>query len=130
MPGDLPDKPVRVPGPDHPITIEQNTSRVLVWAAGALVADTDDAITLFEAGYQPVDYIPLEHVDSSLLIASDHTTYCPYKGDCSYYSIPTALAGEDVVWEYREPFPAVASIKGRVAFYVDRVDLVEQRRRA
>jgi uncharacterized protein (DUF427 family) len=127
MPDYFDDKPMRTPGPDHPIAIEQNMSHVLVWAAGALVADTRDAVTLREAGYQPVQYIPLEDVDSSLLIESDHSTYCPYKGECSYYSIKGGLVSQNAVWQYREPFAAVAKIEGRVAFYTDRVDLIEQR---
>jgi uncharacterized protein (DUF427 family) len=120
-------KPVRVPGPDHPITIEPNGSRVIVWAGGQPIADTRNAITLEEAGHSSVQYLPLADVDTSLLLASDHSTYCPYKGDCSYYSIPTAPRGENAVWEYRSPFPAVARIKDHVAFYPDRVDRIEER---
>ncbi len=127
MPEQVSDKPVRLPSPDHPITIEQNAARVLVWAGGDLIADTRDALTLQEAGYPPVEYIPIEDVDMSRLVETDHSTYCPYKGDCSYYSIGGRAAAENAVWEYRNPFPAVARIKGRVAFYPDRVDLIEQR---
>jgi uncharacterized protein (DUF427 family) len=118
-------KPILQPGPDHPITITPTATRVLVSAAGRTVADTRDALTLREASYQPVQYIPLEDVDMSLLQASDHTSYCPYKGDCSYYSIPGAGdRGVNAVWSYLDPFPAVAEIKGRVAFYPDRVDSI------
>jgi len=127
MPEQVENKPVRLPSPDHPITIEQNMSRVLVWAGGNLIADTRDALTLHEASYPPVEYIPIEDVDSSLLVETDHTAYCPYKGDCNYYSITGRQASDNAVWEYRHPFPAVARIKGRVAFYPGRVDLIEQR---
>ena len=123
----LNERPVRTPGADHPITIEQNMSRVLVWVAGVLVADTRDAVTLHEADYPPVEYIPLGDVDTSLLVESEHSTYCPYKGECNYYSLTVGLASENAVWEYRSPFAAVARIKGRVAFYPDRVDMIEQR---
>jgi uncharacterized protein (DUF427 family) len=119
------DKPVLEPGPDHPITIERNDHRVVVSVAGRVVADTTSAMTLREAAYPPVQYIPLADVDTSLLEASDHTSYCPYKGDASYYSIPAG--GErsaNAVWEYRDPRPAVAEIKGCVAFYPDRVDAI------
>ena len=123
------DKPIKQPGPDHPITIEANPGRVVVLVAGRVVADTRDALTLREAGYPPVQYIPLSDVDMSLLEPTDHATYCPYKGDCSYYSIPTG--GEksvNAVWTYKAPFAAVAEIKDRVAFYPDRVDaIVEQK---
>jgi uncharacterized protein (DUF427 family) len=117
------EKPVLQPGPEHPITIERNDRRVVVSVAGRVVADTTSAVTLREASYAPVQYIPLEDVDTSLLEASDHTSYCPYKGDASYYNVPAG--GErsaNAVWEYRDPYPAVAEIKGCVAFYPDRVE--------
>jgi uncharacterized protein (DUF427 family) len=116
-------KEIRQPGPDHPITIEPNPARVTVKVAGRTIADTTRALTLREAGHQPVQYIPLEDVDRSQLEPSDHTSYCPYKGDASYFSIP---AGSDrsvnAVWTYLEPYPAMAEIAGHVAFYPDRVD--------
>jgi uncharacterized protein (DUF427 family) len=118
-------KPIHQPGPEHPITLEPTGTRVVVSVAGRTVADTREALTLREADYPPVQYIPLADVDQSLLRASDHTSYCPYKGDCSYYSI--AIAGQqgvNAVWTYRQPFPAVAQIEGRVAFYPDRVDAI------
>jgi len=117
------DKQIRVPGPDHPITIERNPVRVSVSIAGHAIADTRDALTLRESTYPPVQYIPLKDVDMSLLERTDHSTYCPYKGDCVYYSIP--LGGDksvNAVWTYEVPFAAVAEIKDHFAFYPDRVD--------
>ena len=117
------DKPVKIPGPDHPITIEANSSRVRVTVRGKLIADTRDALTLREASYPPVQYIPRRDVDMAALTRSEHATYCPYKGDASYYDIP---AGGDrsrnAVWTYEDPFEAMAQIKDYVAFYPDRVD--------
>src|SRR5258705_4747952 len=81
-------KAMRVPGPDHPITIEANSSRVVVKVGGKVIADTRDALTLREAAYPAVQYIPRGDVDMAALTRSEHTTYCPYKGDASYYSIP------------------------------------------
>lgn len=118
----------KIPGPDHPITLTPNPARVLVRAAGALIADTRNALILREASYPPVHYIPRQDVDMNLLTRTDHTTYCPYKGDCSYYSIPNG--GErsvNAVWSYESPYPAVASIKDYVAFYPNRVDAIEER---
>jgi uncharacterized protein (DUF427 family) len=121
------DRPVLQPGPEHPITIEPAEGQIVVTVAGRVIADTHDALVLREANYPPVLYIPLEDVNTSLLQASDHATYCPYKGDCSYYSIPI---GEDksvnAVWEYKQPYDAVAEIKGHVAFYPHRVQRIEQ----
>jgi len=120
------ERPVKQPGPEHPITIEPNPARVVVRAGERVIADTTRALTLREAGYAPVSYIPLEDVERSLLIPTDHATYCPYKGDASYYTIDGAERGENAVWEYREPYAAVAAIAGHVAFYPDRVRISEQ----
>lgn len=122
------DKPVKIPGPDHPITIEPTKGRVVVTVAGKVIADSAAALTLREATYPPVQYIPMKDVDASLLVATSHSTYCPYKGDCSYYSIPAGGAKtENAVWSYKTPYEAVAQIKDHVAFYPNRVDSIEQR---
>jgi uncharacterized protein (DUF427 family) len=123
---DMADRPVLQPGPDHPITITPNHNRVVVLVEGKVVADTRNALTLQESTYPPVQYIPLADVDTSVLERTETQTYCPYKGDASYYSIP--LGGEkstDAVWEYREPREAVAAIKGHVAFWPGRVDAID-----
>ena len=117
------ERQIRVPGPDHPITIERNPVRVVVSVAGRVIADTRDALTLRESTHPPVQYIPLKDVEMSLLEPTDHSTYCPYKGDCAYYSIP--IGGDksvNAVWTYEVPFAAVAEIKDHFAFYPDRVD--------
>jgi uncharacterized protein (DUF427 family) len=121
-------KTIKTPGPDHPITIERNAHRVVVIVAGRAVADTRAALTLREASYPPVQYIPRKDVDTALLERTDHATYCPYKGDCAYYSIP--LGGErsvNAVWTYEAPYAVVAAIRDHVAFYPDRVDAIEER---
>ena len=119
------DRQIRLPGPDHPITIERNPARVVVSVAERVVADTRDALTLRESTYPPVHYVPRKDVDMSLLERRDQSTYCPYKGDCAYYSIP--IGGDksvNAVWTYEVPFAAVAEIKGHLAFYPDRVDSI------
>jgi uncharacterized protein (DUF427 family) len=115
----------KIPGPEHPITIEPAGVRVVARVGAQIVADTTRALTMREASYPPVHYIPLEDVDQTLLTASATQTYCPYKGDASYYGI-AAADGEraDAVWSYRAPYDAVADIAGHVAFYTDRVDVV------
>src|ERR1700739_2362251 len=121
-------KTVKIPSPDHPISVERNASRVVVTVAGRIVADTRKALTLREAHYPAVQYIPRKDVDMALLDRTDHTTYCPYKGDCSYFSIP--LGGErsvNAVWSYEAPYAAVAPIKDYLAFYPNRVDAIEER---
>ena len=121
-------KQVKLPGPDHPISIQRNLARVVVSVAGRVVADTRNALTLREATYPPVEYIPRKDVDFSQLERTDHATYCPYKGDCSYYSIPAGgKKSVNAVWSYQEPFPAVEQIRGHVAFYPDKVDEIAER---
>jgi uncharacterized protein (DUF427 family) len=119
-------KPVLIPGPDHPITVEPNPLRVRVWADGEPIADTRNSLTLREASYPPVEYIPIEDVDMSRLLETDDATYCPYKGDANYYGFKDRAGSESTVWEYREPYESVAALKGRVAFYPDRVERIEQ----
>ena len=121
-------KTVKMPGPDHPISIERNANRVVVTVAGRIVADTRKALTLREASYPPIQYIPREDVDMTLLGRTDHATYCPYKGECAYYSIPLGGArSTNAVWTYESPYAAVAAIKDYLAFYPDRVDAIEER---
>jgi uncharacterized protein (DUF427 family) len=120
-------KTIKIPGPDHPITIERNIKRVIVSVGGKTVADSRDALILREAGYPAVQYIPRKDVDMTLLERSTHTTYCPYKGECAYYSIPSAGArGVNAVWTYEAPYDAVADIRDHLAFYADRTDTIEQ----
>src|SRR5512140_3498782 len=101
----IPPKPVRVPGPDHPSTIEPNPARVVVTVAGRVVADSVRALTLREAKYAPVQYIPRQDIDMALLRRTDHATYCPYKGDCAYYSIPSGGRSVNAAWTYEAPYP-------------------------
>jgi uncharacterized protein (DUF427 family) len=111
------------PGPHHPITVERWPGHVVVRSGSVVIAETDQALELQEADYPAVFYVPVGDVDRHLLRRSEHHTWCPYKGEASYYDI---LDGDgtdltDAVWYYDEPFPAVADIRGHVAFYSDRV---------
>jgi uncharacterized protein (DUF427 family) len=121
------DKIVLQPGPDHPITVVANPNRVVVSVGGRVVANTERALVLQESTYPAVQYIPLADVDQTLLQRTDNSTYCPFKGDASYYSI--TVGGErsvDAIWTYQDPFPAVSEIKDHVAFYPDRVDAIAE----
>ena len=115
------------PRRDHPITIAKNPNRVRVLFDGRVVADTTRALTLKEASLPPVQYIPREDADMSLLERTAHKTHCPYKSDAAYYTIRTGeRAAENAVWTYEEPYPAVVAIKDHLAFYPDRVDRIEE----
>ncbi len=117
----------QVPGGDHPIFITHNPARVIVRVEGNVVADTRGALTLLEANYPAVQYIPREDVDMTRLEKSSRTTHCPYKGEASYYGIPCGgPRSNDAAWSYEEPYAAVAQIKGYLAFYPDRVDFIDE----
>ncbi|MGO1078747.1 DUF427 domain-containing protein [Inquilinus sp. CA228] len=118
-------KPRKIPGPDHPITVTPNPARVVVTVAGRVVADSRNALTLREASYPPVQYIPRRDVDMAALQRTDHASYCPYKGDAAYYSIGDGRA-VNAVWTYERPYDAVAAIKDHLAFYPDRVDSITE----
>jgi uncharacterized protein (DUF427 family) len=119
------ERQIKIPGPDHSITIEKNPSRVVISLGGQVLADTNNALTLREAKYPDVQYIPRADVDMAKLVRTAHTTYCPFKGDCSYYSLPVGERGINAVWTYEAPFSAVEVIKDYLAFYPDRVDITE-----
>jgi uncharacterized protein (DUF427 family) len=122
----MPERSVKIPGPDHPITITANPGRVVVTLAGKVIADTSAALTLTEASYPPVQYIPRADVDMAALARSASATYCPYKGDASYFSIPAGgTRSVDAIWSYEAPYPAVAAIKDHLAFYPSRVDAID-----
>ena len=119
---------MKQPGPDHPITIAPHGERVVVIVAGKVVADSRRALELRESSYPPILYIPREDADLALLQKSDHATFCPYKGDCAYYSIPAGGDRSiDAVWSYEEPYDAVSAIRGHFAFYPNRVDAIANR---
>jgi uncharacterized protein (DUF427 family) len=120
-------KTMKIPNAEHPIAIEPSASRVRVIVGGRVVADTRAALTLRESDYPAVQYVPREDADMSLLTRTDHESYCPYKGEASYYSIPSG--GErstNAIWTYEAPYGAVAQIKDYLAFYPDRVDAIEE----
>jgi uncharacterized protein (DUF427 family) len=117
---------VLLPGPDHPLTLEPTGARVTVSFGGRVVADTPNAITVREASYPPVQYVPLADVDPAVLVPSEHTSHCPYKGDARYYSLAVGeRVARDAVWFYDTPHDAVAPLAGHAAFYPDRVDAIE-----
>jgi uncharacterized protein (DUF427 family) len=117
----------KIPDESHPITITPSRRRIRVLWRGEVVASSDHALDLKEASYPVVKYIPRSDVDMSLLERTSHHTFCPYKGEASYFSLHTNGAGVDnAVWSYEDPFPAMAMIKDHVAFYPDRVDRIEE----
>ena len=120
-------RPVMTPGPDHPIIIECNPNRVEVRAGDTLIADTSAALTLREANYPLVQYIPRADVEMAQLRRSDHSTYCPYKGAAAYFDIIVlGERGRNKVWTYEHPYPPVAEIAEHLAFYSNIVEIKER----
>lgn len=118
------DRKILVPDENHPISIAINPSTVIVAKGQLPIARTSRALTLSEASYPAVQYIPRSDVDMSQLERSAHTSYCPYKGEAAYYSVPAlGDAGENAAWTYEAPFAAVGDIAGHLAFYPDRVSV-------
>ena len=119
-------KEIKIPWPEHPITISPAEGKVRVTVAGRIVAESTQALRLEEKGYPPVYYLPRSDADTSLLVRTTHYTYCQYKGDCTYYSIPIGGAkSEYAVWTYEKPYEAMADIKECLTFYPARVDAIE-----
>jgi uncharacterized protein (DUF427 family) len=119
-------KEIKIPGSDHPITISPAEGKVRVTVAGRIVAESTRVVRLEEKGYPAVYYFPRSDADMSLLVRTTHYTYCPYKGDCTYYSIPIGGSrSENAVWTYERPHEAVARIHEYLAFYPSRVDAIE-----
>ena len=118
---------MKLPGPDHPITITPNQKRVRVTFGGQTIADTTRALRLQEASYPPVFYIPRADAKMNLFTKTSNASHCPYKGDASYYSVAAGgKTAENAVWSYETPFPAMAEIKEYLAFYPNRVDGIEE----
>jgi uncharacterized protein (DUF427 family) len=114
----------KTPDDDHPITVEREPRHVVVRSGERVIAESDEALVLREASYPPVHYIPPADVDWSLLQDSDTASYCPYKGEAGYASLATGSERiDDVLWKYDDPYPAVADIRGHVAFYPSKVEV-------
>ena len=117
---------MKTPGPDHPITITPNRKRIRVSVGQTVIADTTRALTLKEATYPAVQYIPRGDASMAALVRSGRVTHCPYKGDANYYSIKTdGQFIADSIWTYETPYPAMAEIAGCLAFYPDKVTIEE-----
>ncbi len=117
---------MKIPGPDHPITIAANPKRVRISVDGEVIAETSRALTLKEASYPQVQYIPRKDADPAKLKRTEHNTYCPYKGDASYFSIVSCgKTLENAIWTYEAPYNSVKEIAGHLAFYPNKVTIEE-----
>ena len=115
---------MKLPGPDHPITITANPRRVRISAGGVVIAESSDALSLKEASYPAVNYLPRKDANMELLKRSERTTHCPYKGDASYFTLSAGdKTAPNAVWSYEAPYPAMTAIQDHVAFYPQQVSI-------
>ncbi len=109
--------------PDYRVDLDPSTARVRVSFAGEVIAESERTLVVRETKHPPVVYFPRQDVRFDLLEATSHSTFCPFKGDASYWTLQVGdLVEENVVWSYADPFDEVAGIKDYVSFYADRVD--------
>lgn len=115
---------MKVPGPDHPISVTPAGQRWRVQFQGHVIADTTDALLLQEASYPQVVYFPRDDVSMDYMSRTERSTHCPYKGDAAYYTLlMDGHFAENVAWSYESPYPAMSLIEGRLAFYPDKVEI-------
>ena len=109
--------------PDYRVDLDPSSARVRVTFDGETVADSERTLVVRETKHEPVVYFPREDVRFDLLESTSHTTFCPFKGEASYWTLRVGdRVEENVVWSYGDPFDEVAGIKDYVSFYADRVD--------
>ena len=117
--------------PKHRLAAKPAGARVRVTVKGEVIADTRNAVELHETpeGHvvaPVVYYVPRKDVKMDRFVKTEHSTYCPYKGDASYYSM--SVGGdtvENAVWSYEKPYDEVMDIKEYFAFYPKKVDKIE-----
>ena len=116
--------------PDHRVDLLPDTRRMRVTLDGTVIADSKATLRVEETGHGPVHYLPEKDVRLDLLQPTEHHTYCPFKGDCSYWTIEIgngagAQRSENAVWGYRAPYDEAVGLAGHYAFYKSRVDAIE-----
>lgn len=117
---------MKLPGPDHPITITPAQTRWRAKFGAHVIADSGDVLVLQEAAYPQVIYFPRQDVSMEFLTATERSTYCPFKGDASYFTVMMdGQFGDNAVWSYEEPYPAMAQIRGHLAFYTNKIEVYE-----
>jgi uncharacterized protein (DUF427 family) len=108
----------------HTVTITPSDAHVEVRLNGELLAKTDRALRLEEAGLPARYYLPKVDVRMDLLRPTSFHTTCPFKGEASYWSADVGGQTHDgIVWAYESPIPAVAELAGHVSFYPNRAEV-------
>jgi uncharacterized protein (DUF427 family) len=115
--------------PEHRVDIHPDTTHLRVTFGGAVIADSRETLRIEETGHGPVHYFPEKDVRLDLLKKTQHSTYCPFKGDASYWTIEVvdggaAKSSENAVWGYVTPYDEMTGLAGYYAFYSTRVDAI------
>ena len=117
---------MKLPGPDHPITLSANPKRLRVRYNGHVIGDSERVLTLQESTYPPVQYFPRDDLEMSFFTRTEKTTYCPYKGEAHYFTLlMDGVFADNAVWTYENPYPAMDAIRELVAFYPNQVEIYE-----
>ncbi len=111
--------------PGHRVDVEANPARVRVVLDGRIVAESRRSLLVRETGLAPVVYFPREDVHPDRLDRTTRVTFCPFKGEASYWTVRSEDREEkNAAWSYENPIDAVSEIAGHVAFYAGRGGLV------
>ena len=109
--------------PDYEIFFDVIPAEVRVDFGGETLGKSRQAKVMYELGHAPMYYLPLGYLNMDLLEATDHDTYCPYKGHASYWSINAGgKSVKNAVWTYASPHEEMAALKGYAGFYWGRMD--------
>ena len=110
--------------PDYRVDLEASDTPFKIEWEGVVIAESRSTLTVRETNLGPVTYCPMSDLDAGLLTKSSLTTFCPFKGEASYWSVKVGdQVLEDSIWGYEEPFDEVSGLKGYVAFYLDRFEV-------
>ncbi len=122
-----PSRTQKIPGPDHPITLAPADKKLRVIFRGQTIAESAAALVMQEASYSPVFYFPRNDVKMAMLARTQHNSWCPYKGEASYFTMLAEDGREEnSVWSYETPFEPVGGIRELLAFYPNKIDRIEE----
>ena len=109
--------------PNHKVELEPKPERVRAMFGGEAIADSERCRLVLESRHDAVVYFPREDVRMDALEKLTDTTFCPFKGTASYFTVRVGeREAANAVWSYEDPFDEVRDLKDYMAFYVDRID--------
>lgn len=110
--------------PDHKVVLTPADRRILVILGGETLADSTDALLCEETGHAPVYYLPMWDTRADAFSPTSRSTYCPYKGKASYWTVRAGgETADNAAWSYDLPYDECAALAKHVAFYGDKVEI-------